>query len=71
MYYQKTVNTNAKSDEDAVVKEYEKYILEQIKPKLEKETTYAKAQHEQDIQRYESDKLKSICTPRLLSSRGY
>ena len=49
LYYTKTVNQNAKSDEEAVVKEYERYILEQIKPKLKEDSAYAKMQHDQDI----------------------
>ena len=50
LYYNKTVNQHAKTDEEAVVKEYERYILEQIKPKLTEQSAYAKMQHEQDMQ---------------------
>ena len=52
IYYHKTVNQRVTNDEEAVVQEYEKYILEKAMPTQRDKSEIAKQIHEKQIELY-------------------
>ena len=65
------MNHRVRTDEEAVLQEYDKYIIETAMPKPRDDSEMAKKINESQIEVYKVDKQKSVCTPRLLSIQSY